>query len=108
MQTQQTPPTTPPQPTDLPVGLAELTQGDWAQWRHHPVTAVFLRFLVDRREALAREMVQRWLAGRLVLSDEKEGRGRALELEELAMMPLAGVRTFYGLDAAAGAPEVRA
>ena len=56
---------------------------------------------------LAREMVQRWLAGNLVLADEKEGRGRVLELEELAGMPLAGVRMFYGLDAVPGAPEGR-
>jgi len=65
-------------------------------WRHHPVTQVFLQYLRDYQEALAREG---W--GHLLVADHLdelligEMRGRAKTLIELVDLPFEAMEQFY-------------
>jgi hypothetical protein len=72
-----------------------LTSEDYALWRHHPVTKVFLKYVEDFSVALEREAVDRWISGALKLIDEQEMRGRIMTLREISELPLSAIREFY-------------
>lgn len=56
---------------------------------------MFRRFLKDRADDLAKGVLERWEAGTLVLSDEKEIRGRRLEAIEAADVDFETIVKFY-------------
>jgi len=68
---------------------------DYALWRHHPVTKVFLQYVNDFALVLEREAIDRWRAGSLRLIDEQEMRGRVVTLRELAELPFEAISMFY-------------
>lgn len=77
-----------------PVKLA-ISETDYNTWKHHPVTQVLHRYLLDYAGELRRGLVERWEAGTLILSDEKEFRGRVLTCSELAELSFESIRVFY-------------
>lgn len=78
----------------------KLSSEDYALWRHHPVSKVFLQFMSDYANTLEREALDRWRSGTLKLIDEQEMRGRVLTLRELTELPLEAVKAFYQKDEA--------
>lgn len=68
---------------------------DFQQWRHHPVSKVVLQFLRDYREVMHRELLERWTANSLTLSDEHEMRGRSATLQEFAELQFESMLNFY-------------
>lgn len=74
----------------------QIKKEDLQVWRHHPVTQVFLQYLRDYQEALAREA---W--GHLLVADHLdelligEMRGRAKTLIELIDLPFEAMEQFY-------------
>jgi hypothetical protein len=78
--------------------LKELTPQQWAQWRHHPVSKVFLRYLADYRRALLADMLAAWESGTITLSNEHDKRGRASVCAEMGDLSLESVMSFYGME----------
>lgn len=68
---------------------------DFALWRHQPVTKMFLQYLRDRRADFVTGATEQWLAGELVLSDEKEMLGFAKCLGEITATKLSHIIDFY-------------
>lgn len=79
-------------------GLLELSPQQFQQWRHHPVSQVFLRFLADYRKQVERIAVDTWLAGRAPLEEQGFARGKIVACAEMEELKLASVRMFYGLE----------
>lgn len=79
---------------DNPIG--DLTEQDYLDWKHHPVTRLFRRYLGDFRDALRRDHTLRWEGGASP-SDafEIEARGRVLTLGELVDLEFRHIADFY-------------
>ena len=60
------------------------------EWRHSPLTALFLRFLKDQQSDLGR----RWMEGQALGLQEQT---KALLMGELADLSWADVADFYGI-----------
>lgn len=95
--TSDQPPTIPALPPECQA-LPELTEQQFQQWRHHPVSRMVLRFLADRSQALEVVAVQRLKAGTLDGPLQGELRGRMLELDDCAGIQLPAIREFYGVE----------
>lgn len=85
--------------SEAPQLLAEITDQQFALWRHHPVSAVVLQYLDDLSAAIAKDMLARWQTGALSLVHEQEVRGRMVAYAELASIDAARLREFYGVAA---------
>lgn len=68
---------------------------EYREWKHHPMTALYRRYLQDFRQALIREALGRWEAGTLHLSHEQEMRGRMLALSEASSVEYEDIAKFY-------------
>ena len=68
---------------------------DYLDWRQHPVTGLFRRYLSDYRADLRRGAIERWEDGSLNLGTEKEIKSRLNVLEELADLPFEAIVEFY-------------
>lgn len=75
--------------------LLELEETQFNQWKHHPVTEAFLKFLKDKADSYRRDLVFMWESNSLSDSDQNELRGRVLLLEELSNLPLVVIQNFY-------------
>ncbi len=73
----------------------EIDREDFNQWRHHPVTKVFLRYLHDKRRYLTTAMTEQWLGGSLSMQTEQTVRGQIIELMELEILPFEAIESFY-------------
>ncbi len=73
----------------------DVTEQDFNLWRHHPVTALVLRYLADYREALIVDHVAAWQAGNLDPTRDAEIRGRVISCAELAELKLDAIAQFY-------------
>ncbi len=67
----------------------------YLDWRRHPVTKMYLQYLLDYREALRRDHVARWEAGGMNMEVEIEAKGRANTLAELSDLSFEVIADFY-------------
>lgn len=60
-----------------------ITDPDFRQWKHHPVTQAVFRFLNEKQRFLKEQALQQWLDGTMGLGDDKGQclRGQIIELE---------------------------
>lgn len=73
-----------------------ITKEQYGEWRNHPATLFFRKFLKDRRESLIRRMTETWLNGPDLFAKEQEtARGRILELFECEDVPFDVIEQFY-------------
>src|SRR3990167_5452330 len=79
-----------------------MSQADFHQWRQHPVTRWFLRYLSDYAEELGHGHTERWLQGQTVEKAEDEARGRVQTLDEMSRLGFDHIAMFYGFDQEAG------
>jgi hypothetical protein len=79
--------------------LLDLSEREFLQWRHHPVSKVVLAFLADRQKQLISAAVEGWLqSGKLVDEKALEARGRVLELVDLVGLDWPSLEAFYGIE----------
>lgn len=81
-------------PPHGPVKLS-IAESDYQEWKHHPVSKVFLKYLADYREALLKTHVMEWEAGKLDEVRDLEMRGRVLTLADLTELQFASIEHFY-------------
>lgn len=73
-----------------------MTREEYNEWRHHPVSKVFLKFLRDKKEFLTQAMMDQWLDGNEVFDRTGQTvRGQIIELGEIADMPFEQISEFY-------------
>ena len=83
-------------------GLIELngvTQSDFQSWKHHPVSKVFFRYLLDFAEQLRRSQLAKIEASDEALSPKEQGeyKGRINTVTELAEIEFGHLVAFYPL-----------
>lgn len=79
--------------------VLELTEAEFQQWRHSPISQAFLLFLAHRSESLTRTAAEHYLAGNLGAVEQRDPlRGRIMELRDLCIVKLADIQRFYGVE----------
>jgi hypothetical protein len=74
--------------------LLELIEQEYHQWRHHPITSAYLKYLGDQVEAFRTAAMDLLEAGHLDAQSDVI-RGRILTLRELQNLSLDDIRNFY-------------
>ncbi len=87
---QQAPPL--PQHVEL---LLSVHHTQFQDWRHHPLTAAYLKYLEDLNRSFRKVGEELWLRPRDGNVDAAEVRGRVLLLDELADLTIGDIRRFY-------------
>ena len=82
-------------PPEAPPEVRELTAAQWAQWRHHPVTRAFRRYLADYRASLISLHLDRFLNGRDNPVLENETRAKAGVVIDVLSLPFDAIAMFY-------------
>jgi hypothetical protein len=79
------------------VGEIEITEADLQQWKHHPVSKVYLQYLADYAQNLAHLQVEMMLTADRPVSDFIQGefKGRVSSLSEVADPQFASIVKFY-------------
>jgi hypothetical protein len=72
-----------------------ISEQAYNQWRNHPVTLVWRKYLLDYRADLLAAAQDQWLEGHLDLSTADEMKGRALLLGEVGELPFSAIYEFY-------------
>ncbi|MDE2099598.1 MAG: hypothetical protein KGL39_20265 [Patescibacteria group bacterium] len=68
----------------------------YQEWRHHPVSKVFLQFLRDKQEFLKAAALEQWVGGSdSFVSCNQTVRGQIIELGEIAELPFEAIEEFY-------------
>lgn len=84
-------------PDQMKEMLAELDPVRFNQWRHHPVTRMFLQFLADQTHQDRQTLLALWEAKNLTPQVSDELRGRVNVCEELQTLTLSAMRLLYGV-----------
>lgn len=74
--------------------LLELSEQEFQQWRHNPITAAYLRYLGDLTETFRTSAADLLEAGTLAPQSDVI-RGRLLTLRELHLLSLEDIHNFY-------------
>lgn len=74
--------------------LSTISEQEYQQWRHSPITAAYLKFLKAQEDNFRQAAMDLWENGRLG-QDSDVLRGRVLTLAELAELSLETIQTFY-------------
>jgi hypothetical protein len=83
-----------------------VTREEYNEWRHHPVSKVFLQFLRDKKEFLTKAMMDQWLDGNEAFDRAGQTvRGQIIELGEIADMPFEQISEFYKQEEKDGAKD---
>lgn len=73
-----------------------MTRDDFNEWKHHPVSKVFFKFLADKRQHLLAFSTEEWLSGSRNFADGNQTvRGQIIELGEIADLRFEAVEAFY-------------
>lgn len=77
-------------------GAVEMTEQEFQQWRHNPITRNFLLFLAHRSQAFRATAADYYVASKVLEADIGGLRGRIMELEELCTLKVSDIHRFYG------------
>lgn len=73
-----------------------MTREQYNEWRNHPATLFFRKFLADRRKAMIHAAMEEWLnSPDSFEADKQEARGRIRELFDVEDVPFETIETFY-------------
>lgn len=73
-----------------------ISEHDFQQWRHNPVTKVFRAYLTDYADALGKALFNQFmLSGELGDAAQRETRGRILASHEASELEFESIRKFY-------------
>jgi hypothetical protein len=73
----------------------QIAEPDYLEWKHHPVSKIFLQYLADYREALIKQHVLEWQQGKLDEVRDLELRGRVMALADLTDLSFSAMEFFY-------------
>lgn len=78
--------------------LNGITEGDFQVWKHHPVSKVFFRYLMDFAEVLRQAQLQEIEQSDVAMDAKKQGefKGRIATIREVASMEFTHIDAFYG------------
>ena len=101
----------PPDLTDHRALFEEMSEEEWQQWRHNPITRAYLRFLED--QAAQFRVQAAWMIenGVFDVTSQLEGRnphvirGKLLLLGELQRLTVEVIKQFYRDEREAGQTE---
>ena len=85
------------QPNSVPPLLAELKPEEFRAWRNHPVSRLFLQFLLAAAQDYQDRATASLLSKSVDMDEMAEIRGRIFALRELSEVTLDDVRKVYGL-----------
>lgn len=90
-------------PDDTAAPLNGITEADFGAWKHHPVTKVYLRYVLDYASLAKRELADGVCASESSLDQLAIGKlsGRVLAWLEMATLEYSHIVSFY----AASEPE---
>jgi hypothetical protein len=79
------------------VGEIEIAEADLQQWKHHPVSKAYLKYLADFAQNLALLQVEMMLTADGPVSDFMQGefKGRVSAISEMADPQFASIVKFY-------------
>lgn len=73
-----------------------ISREEYQEWRHHPVSKIFLQFLLDKQAFLKAASLDQWLGGAdSFASCNQTIRGQIIELGEIAELPFEAIDEFY-------------
>lgn len=78
----------------LPV-VSGVTEQDFKLWKHHPVSKVVWQYCADYRDALVKQHLAEWMAGKNEEARDLEMRGRIAQLDDVAGLAFDSIATFY-------------
>jgi hypothetical protein len=80
-----------------PVPVLDITEADFASWKHHPVTKVYLRYVLDYAGVAKQALADSVLSTEASLDQLTIGKlsGRILAWQEMATLELAHIAQFY-------------
>lgn len=86
--------------TTFRIGEIEVSEENFAQWKHHPVTKVFLQYLRDYERYLAQLQVAELRASSTAMDPFRQGefKGRISAVAEMAGLTLSHIVQFYQTD----------
>ena len=76
--------------------LEELTEQEYQAWKRHPVSELLFKFLADKSADYRQGFMDRWEADSIDPKEEAEFKHRIRICEELAVLKLSDIKTFYG------------
>ncbi len=76
----------------LPGGIGEI---EFNAWKNHPVTRIYLKYLLDMRDDIKGAAILAWESGKLSLAVADEMRGAANYLKRVAEPEFDEVIRFY-------------
>lgn len=83
----------------VPELARELTQSQYHQWSHHPISRMLLQdFLPAWRAARGQQALNAWIDGGLTLVNEQVVRGQIMGCFFLENLTLNEIKRFYGLE----------
>ena len=83
------------QDKERPPEILGITDVDFVQWKHHPATKAFRRYIADYAAVLERDHKERWKQGPPDIDLEAEARGRVMTLDEIKELEFAHMLSFY-------------
>jgi hypothetical protein len=72
-----------------------VTEQDFKLWKHHPVSKVVAQYCADYREALIKQHLAEWMAGKIEEARDLEMRGRIAQLDDVGGLTFDSIATFY-------------
>lgn len=73
----------------------DISDSEFSQWRHHPVTRIVLRLLADQADLYKLEALAAFMAGNLTALQEHETRGRVMQANEMVQLQRNEILGFY-------------
>lgn len=78
--------------------LLSLKRVQFQEWKHHPITAAYLKFLGDLSQAFQAEAMELFLAGNLRPPQSDVSVGNIRAIEDLRALQLEDIHKFYARD----------
>ncbi len=81
--------------------FADMDEESFMRWKHHPVTAAFLKYLGHQADNWREAAMDMWEAGRMDTGNAHEDlnsnvvRGKVLALRDLQSIRLENIKRFY-------------
>jgi hypothetical protein len=73
-----------------------ISREEYQEWRHHPVSKIFLQFMRDKQAFLKAAALEQWVDGSESFANCNQTiRGQIIELGEMSECPFEAISEFY-------------
>lgn len=75
----------------------DITEADFQSWKHHPVTKVYLRYVLDHEQAMMMQLLEILRHSEVAPDDFMLGtyKGRSIAEKEMATLEFEHIASFY-------------